>query len=206
MARGRHHHSPGHARPEIHRRLLPRLSRRPQQRPRGQALDLRQLGRPSIGRAVRLGRLPPPAPRLQVAGNAPPAASRMAAGRSSSTPSPRVFPVAAAARATLIPSACNSAKTAPSPTRSSAARHTRPAFQRDEGDRRRRPPLHPRPPRRRDQSGEGRHRAHHPPSSTTTTSTATIDYHGGDRYPHLTRDDAKPDYLDELIKPRAGGQ
>jgi predicted metalloprotease with PDZ domain len=35
---------------------------------------------------------------------------------------------------------------------------------------------------------------------------ASIDYHGGIRYPHLTRDDAKPDYLDELIKPHAGGQ
>jgi len=34
--------------------------------------------------------------------------------------------------------------------------------------------------------------------------TSTINYHGGDRYPHLVRDDAKPDYLDELIKPEAG--
>jgi predicted metalloprotease with PDZ domain len=33
--------------------------------------------------------------------------------------------------------------------------------------------------------------------------TCTINYHGGDRYPHLLRDDAKPDYLDDLIKPRA---
>jgi predicted metalloprotease with PDZ domain len=31
----------------------------------------------------------------------------------------------------------------------------------------------------------------------------TIDYHGGERYPHLVRDDDKPDYLDELIKPLA---
>jgi len=31
--------------------------------------------------------------------------------------------------------------------------------------------------------------------------TSTISYHGGDRYPHLVRDDSKPDYLDELIKP-----
>ena len=30
--------------------------------------------------------------------------------------------------------------------------------------------------------------------------TANVDYHGGERYPHLTRDEAKPDYLDELIK------
>jgi hypothetical protein len=34
--------------------------------------------------------------------------------------------------------------------------------------------------------------------------TATIDYHGGARFPHLTRDDSKADYLDELIKARAG--
>jgi predicted metalloprotease with PDZ domain len=31
--------------------------------------------------------------------------------------------------------------------------------------------------------------------------TATIQYHGGERYPHLVRDDAKPDYLSDLIKP-----
>ena len=34
-------------------------------------------------------------------------------------------------------------------------------------------------------------------------NTATINYHGGARYPHLVRDNEKPDYLDELIKPRA---
>ena len=33
-------------------------------------------------------------------------------------------------------------------------------------------------------------------------NTATINYHGGYRYPHLVRDDQKPDYLDDLIKPR----
>jgi predicted metalloprotease with PDZ domain len=32
--------------------------------------------------------------------------------------------------------------------------------------------------------------------------TCTINYHGGPHYPHLVRDDAKPDYLDELIKAR----
>ncbi len=32
---------------------------------------------------------------------------------------------------------------------------------------------------------------------------AVINYHGGPRYPHLARDEAKPDYIDELIKPRA---
>jgi hypothetical protein len=36
--------------------------------------------------------------------------------------------------------------------------------------------------------------------------TSTINYHGGDRYSHLVREDAKPDYLDEIIKPRVGGQ
>jgi predicted metalloprotease with PDZ domain len=32
--------------------------------------------------------------------------------------------------------------------------------------------------------------------------TATIDYHGGPRFPHLVRDESKPNYLDELIKAR----
>ncbi len=36
--------------------------------------------------------------------------------------------------------------------------------------------------------------------------TTTIDYHGGLRYPHLTRDDAKPDYLDDLIKAKTAGK
>ncbi|HEX4005400.1 MAG TPA: M61 family peptidase [Acidobacteriaceae bacterium] len=34
--------------------------------------------------------------------------------------------------------------------------------------------------------------------------TFNVDYRGGDKYPHLVRDDAKPDYLDELIKAHAG--
>ncbi|HEV2298931.1 MAG TPA: hypothetical protein VGR72_10485 [Candidatus Acidoferrales bacterium] len=34
--------------------------------------------------------------------------------------------------------------------------------------------------------------------------TVSVNYHGGERYPHLVRDESKPDYLDELIKPRAG--
>ena len=34
-------------------------------------------------------------------------------------------------------------------------------------------------------------------------NTATINYHGGLRYPHLVRDEDKPDYLDELIKAQA---
>jgi predicted metalloprotease with PDZ domain len=33
--------------------------------------------------------------------------------------------------------------------------------------------------------------------------TSTINYHGGVRVPHLVRDDAKPDYLDSIIKARA---
>jgi predicted metalloprotease with PDZ domain len=36
--------------------------------------------------------------------------------------------------------------------------------------------------------------------------TCTIDYHGGERYPHLQRDDSKPDYLDDLIKPHASNK
>jgi len=36
--------------------------------------------------------------------------------------------------------------------------------------------------------------------------TATIQVHSGERYPHLVRDDTKPDYLGDLIKPRVGGQ
>jgi predicted metalloprotease with PDZ domain len=35
-------------------------------------------------------------------------------------------------------------------------------------------------------------------------STHTINYHGGDRYPHLERVNDRPDYLDELIKARVG--
>ncbi len=36
--------------------------------------------------------------------------------------------------------------------------------------------------------------------------TASIDYHGGPRYPHLVRDESKPDYIDELSKAHAGMQ
>jgi len=32
--------------------------------------------------------------------------------------------------------------------------------------------------------------------------TATVNYHGGERSPHLVRDDSKPDYLADLIKAR----
>ena len=33
--------------------------------------------------------------------------------------------------------------------------------------------------------------------------TCAVDYHGGTRYPHLVRDESKPDFLDEIAKPRA---
>jgi predicted metalloprotease with PDZ domain len=36
--------------------------------------------------------------------------------------------------------------------------------------------------------------------------TCIINYHGGDKFPHLVRVADKPDYLDELIKPRAATQ
>ncbi|MFZ0744168.1 MAG: M61 family peptidase [Terracidiphilus sp.] len=36
--------------------------------------------------------------------------------------------------------------------------------------------------------------------------TCTINYHGGDRYPHLVRVGDKPDYLDDLINPHAASQ
>lgn len=34
--------------------------------------------------------------------------------------------------------------------------------------------------------------------------TCVINYTGGERFPHLIRDDSKPDYLDDLIKPHIG--
>ena len=37
-------------------------------------------------------------------------------------------------------------------------------------------------------------------------STKTINYNGGSSYPHLVRDDAKADYLDELIKAKGSGK
>jgi len=30
-----------------------------------------------------------------------------------------------------------------------------------------------------------------------------VDYHGGERYPHLSRDPSSPDLLSEIIKPHA---
>jgi predicted metalloprotease with PDZ domain len=34
----------------------------------------------------------------------------------------------------------------------------------------------------------------------------TVSYHGGQRYPHLVRNNSEPDYLDELLRPRAAAQ
>jgi predicted metalloprotease with PDZ domain len=36
--------------------------------------------------------------------------------------------------------------------------------------------------------------------------TCTINYHGGEKYPHLVRVSDQPDYLDDLIKPRAASK
>ena len=33
--------------------------------------------------------------------------------------------------------------------------------------------------------------------------TYSLDYHEGERYPHLERDESKPDLLSEIIKPHA---
>jgi hypothetical protein len=38
--------------------------------------------------------------------------------------------------------------------------------------------------------------------NTEYYKTYKLDYHGGERYPHLVRDDSKPDILDQMIKPR----
>jgi predicted metalloprotease with PDZ domain len=40
-------------------------------------------------------------------------------------------------------------------------------------------------------------------SSAGFVESHDIDYHGGPRYPHLIRDDAARDYLNEILKPRA---
>jgi predicted metalloprotease with PDZ domain len=38
--------------------------------------------------------------------------------------------------------------------------------------------------------------------NTEYYGTFRLDYHGGEKYPHLVRDEAKPDLLSEIIKPR----
>jgi hypothetical protein len=35
-------------------------------------------------------------------------------------------------------------------------------------------------------------------------SVHRIEYQGGEKYPHLVRDEAKPDYLSRIIQPLAG--
>jgi hypothetical protein len=37
-------------------------------------------------------------------------------------------------------------------------------------------------------------------------STLQVNYHDGNRYPHLVRDEGKPNLLDEIIKPLAPAQ
>jgi hypothetical protein len=34
--------------------------------------------------------------------------------------------------------------------------------------------------------------------------TCPVNYHGGERYPHLVRVEEKPDLLDDIAKPLAG--
>ncbi len=34
-------------------------------------------------------------------------------------------------------------------------------------------------------------------------TTCAVDYHGGDRYPRLVRDESKPDLLTDIMRPRA---
>ena len=36
--------------------------------------------------------------------------------------------------------------------------------------------------------------------NTDYYKTYKIDYHGGEKYPHLVRDDSKPDLLTEILK------
>jgi len=32
--------------------------------------------------------------------------------------------------------------------------------------------------------------------------TYKLDYHGGEKYPHLVRDESKPDMLSDILKPK----
>ena len=38
--------------------------------------------------------------------------------------------------------------------------------------------------------------------NTEYYKTFKLDYHGGEKYPHLVRDETKPDLLSDIIKPR----
>ena len=37
--------------------------------------------------------------------------------------------------------------------------------------------------------------------NTDYYKTYKLDYHGGEKYPHLVRDESKPDVLSDIIKP-----
>jgi hypothetical protein len=38
--------------------------------------------------------------------------------------------------------------------------------------------------------------------NTDYYKTYKLDYHGGEMYPHLVRDESKPDLLSDILKPR----
>ena len=38
--------------------------------------------------------------------------------------------------------------------------------------------------------------------NTDYYKTFKLDYHGGEKYPHLVRDESKPDLLSDIVKPR----
>jgi len=38
--------------------------------------------------------------------------------------------------------------------------------------------------------------------NTDYYKTFKLDYHGGEKYPHLVRDESKPDVLSDIIKPK----
>jgi len=38
--------------------------------------------------------------------------------------------------------------------------------------------------------------------NTEYFKTYNLDYHGGEKYPHLVRDESRPDMLADIIKPR----
>jgi predicted metalloprotease with PDZ domain len=38
--------------------------------------------------------------------------------------------------------------------------------------------------------------------NTEYYKTYKLDYHGGEKYPHLVRDESKPDLLSDIVKPR----
>jgi hypothetical protein len=38
--------------------------------------------------------------------------------------------------------------------------------------------------------------------NTNYFRTFNLDYHGGEKYPHLVRDESKPDMLTDIVRPR----